>query len=84
MKTRALATLPDGKPDVHVSKGTPDEDKNVASAAAVQKMFETHDAKGFAETSADNITWTTSPLPRRMNARRRWSPTSRCDQAIPD
>ena len=50
MKTRAPATLPDGKPDVHVSKNTPDEDKNAASAAAVQKMFETHDSKAFADT----------------------------------
>jgi steroid delta-isomerase-like uncharacterized protein len=70
MKTRAAATLPDGKPELHVSKGTPDEDKNAASAAAVQKMFETHDSKGFADTSADDISWDDLSAPAPMNGKK--------------
>jgi steroid delta-isomerase-like uncharacterized protein len=71
MKTRAPATLPDGKPEVHVSKNTPDEDKNAASAAAVQKMFETHDSKAFADTSTDNITWDDASAPAPMNGKKK-------------
>ena len=70
MKTRAPATLPDGKPEIHVAKGSPDEDKNAASAAAVQKMFETHDSKSFADTSADNITWDDLSSPAPMNGKK--------------
>ena len=71
MKTRAPATLPaDGKTDVHVSKNTPEEDKNAASAAAVQKMFETHDSKAFADTSSDNITWDDLSTPAPMNGKK--------------
>ena len=70
MKARAPATLPDGKPEVHISKGTPDEDKNAATAATVQKMFETHDSKAFAETSADNVTWDDLASPAPMNGKK--------------
>jgi steroid delta-isomerase-like uncharacterized protein len=70
MKTRAPATLSDAKPEVHVSKNTPDEDKNAASAAAVQKMFETHDAKAFADTSTDNVTWDDVSAPAPMNGKK--------------
>ncbi len=70
MKARALASLPDGKPEMHVSKNTPDEDKNTASAAAVQKMFETHDAKGFADTSTEDITWDDLATPAPMNGKK--------------
>jgi ketosteroid isomerase-like protein len=70
MKTRAVAPMPDGQPDVHVSKNTPDEDKNAAGAVAVQKMFETHDAKGFAQTSSDDIVWDDMAGPAPMNGKK--------------
>ena len=70
MKTRAPATLPDGKPDVHVSKNTPDEDKNAATSAAVQKLFETHDAKAFADTQTDDITWDSLDAPAPMKGKK--------------
>ncbi len=55
-KARPVATLPTAAVEVHVAKGTPAEDKNVATSKAVQKMFETHDDKGFADVTADNLT----------------------------
>jgi steroid delta-isomerase-like uncharacterized protein len=70
MKTRAAATLPDGKPDLHISKGTPDEDKNAATAATVQKLFETHDAKAFADTQTDDITWDSLDAPAPMKGKK--------------
>ena len=70
MKTRAPATLPEGKPDFHVSKNTPEEDKNVTNAQAVQKMFETHDSKAFADTSTDDITWDDLSTPAPMNGKK--------------
>jgi ketosteroid isomerase-like protein len=70
MKARAPASLPDGKPEFHLSKGTPDEDKNVAGAQAIQKMFETHDAKAFAETSADDVSWDAVDGPAPMNGKK--------------
>jgi steroid delta-isomerase-like uncharacterized protein len=70
MKTRAPASLPDGQPEVHVSKNTPDEDKNAAGAQAVQKMFETHDAKAFADTSTDDIVWDDMAGPAPMNGKK--------------
>jgi steroid delta-isomerase-like uncharacterized protein len=70
MKVRAPASLPDGQPEVHVSKGTPDEDKNAAVAAAIQKSFETHDSKSFADGSADDIAWNDLSAPAPVNGKK--------------
>jgi len=51
----------------------------------VQKMFETHDAKGFAETSADNITWDDLSAPAPMNGKKAMvSYFTMVTKAIPD
>jgi steroid delta-isomerase-like uncharacterized protein len=62
---RALVALPTEAPEVHVSKGTDDEDKKVARARAIQRMFETHDVSGFADSMGDGAVWDdlTSPAP---------------------
>ena len=64
-KGRPIATPPTGAPEVHIAKGTAEEDENVATAKTVQGMFESHDVKGFADATADSATWEdlTSPGP---------------------
>src|ERR1019366_5178186 len=85
MKARALATLPDGQPEMHISKNTPDEDKNAAGAQAVQKMFETHDAKAFADASTDDVTWDDSSAPAPMNGKKEMSKYfDMVTKAVPD
>jgi ketosteroid isomerase-like protein len=85
MKARPPATLPDGKPEMHISKGTPDEDKNVAASQAVQKMFETHDAKSFAGASTDDVVWEDSAAPAPMNGKKAMSGYfDMMSKAVPD
>ena len=75
----------DGKADINVSKNTPDEDKNAASAVAVQKMFETHDAKAFAEASTEDITWDDLTTPAPMNGKKEMVKSfDMVTKAIPD
>ena len=56
-KGRPIATPPTGAPEVHIAKGTPEEDQNVAIAKTVQATFERHDVKRFADATADGATW---------------------------
>jgi steroid delta-isomerase-like uncharacterized protein len=62
MKGRAVEPLPSSI-EVHVAKGTPEEDKNVELSKTVIKSFETHDLKTFEAANADDIVWEDISMP---------------------
>ena len=68
-KGRAMVGLPTNN-EMHVAKGTPDEDKNVDGAKAMAAVFEKKDAKAFLDGMADDSTYDDNVMPKPMSGKK--------------
>ncbi|HEY2509598.1 MAG TPA: ester cyclase [Polyangiaceae bacterium] len=65
-----VAKLPDGAPEVHLAKGTPAEDANVASAKAMNRTFEKGDVKAFLDGLAEDVSYDDVTMPAPMTGKK--------------
>jgi len=64
--SRPVAALPQGEPEFHVAKDTPDEQKNVDLVKPMYAAIEKKSEADFVGSAADNITWSDYAAPKDM------------------
>ena len=62
-KGRPMVGLPTSN-EMHVAKGSPDEDKNVDGAKAMAAVFEKKDSKAFVDGMTDDSTYESNTMPK--------------------
>src|SRR5205823_1534296 len=60
---RPVATAPTGAPDIHVAKGTADEQKNLDAIHASWQAMNDHKWEAWAATMTDESTWEDLSMP---------------------
>jgi steroid delta-isomerase-like uncharacterized protein len=66
---RPVAPLPGGEPEWHVAGGTPEEDKLVGVAKAINGAFETKSEVDFLGALSENVSWASMPQPKDLNGK---------------
>jgi steroid delta-isomerase-like uncharacterized protein len=68
-KVRPIPTAPSGPPEMHMAKGTPDEDKNVDVAKTMYSALENKKEADFLGTLSDDIEYNDMTLPEAMKGK---------------
>lgn len=66
---RPLAALPSGEPEWHIAKGTPEEDKLVEVARAINGAFEKKSEADFLGALSENVSWSNVTQPKDMSGK---------------
>ena len=66
---RRVAALPGGQPEWHIAKGSPEEDKLVEVAKAINRAFEKGSETDFLDVLSENVSWSNLAQPQDRNGK---------------
>jgi len=66
---RPVAALPNGEPEWHIAKGTPEEDKLVEVAKAINGAFEWKSEADYVGALSENVSWSNVTQPKDISGK---------------
>jgi hypothetical protein len=66
---RPVAALPSGEPEWHIAKGTPEEDRLVEVAKAINGAFEKKSEADFLGALSENVLWSNVTQPKDLRGK---------------